>query len=507
MVVAMSLLFTMKNFAERQQFYTAPRQAARRAAEYTAGYITGATDLNNIKDDKPNPNALVMWYSQADNNGNKGPRACASGAIPYDSVSGNIQASYNNVDGTEPVNAKNTSTTTSQASCNNGLVAPGSTCFGDIGTDIISFSVPVKPLRIPVARWPGFQHAANVRLDYDLGCCPQGGAQCGDDLNMLMFAQDTGGAPPCTSFPCTQNSDLIGMYDANGTFVYFQITHYLKSDCASATDKIHVVANPGNSGGINPPSGHPGLSCTQGKKTGNCYLTAGQKFYSFRVRTDPTTLLPNLEQKTTFFFDPCTDNPGTAFVPLIENIEDMQVAYAYSSDQSGANKGLIYNTSYRDSSSLALTSVAIPAVGGTSCTVNGLPGLANPDTYWVTNGGGPTCLPTKGIPPQAGQVQTTDGSNAAPNDPAITPGIYDITKVKGLRVTFTARSLALSMAAKAQRESKGRTKGFVHPEYNYQPESEDHTYSTFTSTSPGPDVYDHYKMTSLLMIRNRMLGY
>ena len=48
-------------------------------------------------------------------------------------------------------------------------------------------------------------------------------------------------------------------------------------------------------------------------------------YTSFRVRRDANNEL-NLEQKQGLF-DPDTDNPGTDFVPVLESVEDFQIAY------------------------------------------------------------------------------------------------------------------------------------------------------------------------------------
>jgi len=59
MVVALALLFTMRSFADRQAYYTAPRQAARRAIDYVGGFAESATDMNtNTAQNKYNPDAL-----------------------------------------------------------------------------------------------------------------------------------------------------------------------------------------------------------------------------------------------------------------------------------------------------------------------------------------------------------------------------------------------------------------------------------------------------------------
>ena len=65
------------------------------------------------------------------------------------------------------------------------------------------------------------------------------------------------------------------------------------------------------------------------------------RIYSFRVRRDGTGVL-NLEQKMGLF-DPATDNPGTAFTPIMPDVEDFQVAYLYSASPNGTGR-TIFNT-------------------------------------------------------------------------------------------------------------------------------------------------------------------
>ncbi len=48
LVVAMTMLFQMRAFAERQQYFMLPRQTARRAADYLSYYFAGASDVNYV---------------------------------------------------------------------------------------------------------------------------------------------------------------------------------------------------------------------------------------------------------------------------------------------------------------------------------------------------------------------------------------------------------------------------------------------------------------------------
>ncbi|HEX5856338.1 MAG TPA: prepilin-type N-terminal cleavage/methylation domain-containing protein, partial [Thermoanaerobaculia bacterium] len=62
LIVAMTMLFQMRAFAERQQYFMLPRQAARRATDYLSYYIAGASDLN-YESSYLHPNALIMYYN------------------------------------------------------------------------------------------------------------------------------------------------------------------------------------------------------------------------------------------------------------------------------------------------------------------------------------------------------------------------------------------------------------------------------------------------------------
>jgi type II secretory pathway pseudopilin PulG len=459
MLVTMSLLFTMRSFAERQQFHMAPRQTARRAIEYISDMVAAACDLNWERRD---PNALMTWFIFGD------PRQLASYR----------QSSYNNLVGDEEDLAGTRINDDMGAATNR-------TAFGDKGTDILTIQVPISTFRVPVAIWCGYDRAANAYYDFRVGC---DGTANQDENNMIAFQNLTG------YDPSTGTGGIVGLVDANGYYVYYQITRYLRSDCSAVDDPcrrnpsgtcqsncnfkpiIHVSASPGQSDAINPPGGHPELTRPMG-------LNAGQRFYSFRVRTDTsvTPAVPYLEQKDGFF-DPRSDNPGTDFAKIIENIEDLQVAYIYQSPPAGGST-LIYNTA---------TDV--------------LPGdIADPDT-----GAGGRRLLLKGVPPQSGQVSAFDDSTV------VTPHAFDIKNVLGLRITLTARSPKLSRSATNITLRSGITPNAFGPSFNYRPESEDFKYDGVTnygSWAPSnrgnvrTDGYDHYKMTATVMLRNRMLGY
>ena len=259
MIVALTLLFTMKSFAERQQVKTAPRQTSRRAIDYISTHIAGATDLND-NGPTPSPNALVTWYAQGNSN------------TP-------VQASYNNV--------------------TDGRLA-------EPGTDIITLSAPIDPFMVPISRWVGWKHAANLYFHYTEGC-PS------DAAMRANFLQLTG----ATSDGNDAQSVILTLVDRDGRWAYYEITGYQDFSCTPKTSadgtpyNVHVVSNPGQSQRINPPGGHPYLN--------DPHLAGGMRIYSFRVRRDENGVL-NLEQKQGLF-DPATDNPGTAFTPIRPEVD------------------------------------------------------------------------------------------------------------------------------------------------------------------------------------------
>ena len=417
MIVALTLLFSMKSFAERQQVKTAPRQTARRAVDYLSSFVAGATDLND-RADPPSPNAIITWY------------ATAQGATLT-----RRQASYNNL---------------TAAQAGNG--------FGEEGTDILTVAVPIDPFQVPISRWPGWQHASNLYFSYTDGCFDDAGNPVadGDAVMEQRFKELTGATPNAAG---QLQSPILTLVDEDGTWAYYQITAYQQFSC-TAQDvlidgetrqyNVHVISNPGQSDGINPPGGRPELNDPS--------LAGGMRFYSFRVRRDANGV-PNLEQKIGLF-DPLTDNPGTAFTPIMPNVEDFQVAYMYRGSPNGTTT-TIFNTA----------DDAIPAtIGGQT---------------------------TNGVPPQFGFDTSPSAADLA----------WDITRVSGLRISITSRSAPVRFESRNISVRRG-----TQTRANSRPDSEDRA-------GVGPDTddgqlpsgtrlgdFDHHRMTSTILIRNRMLG-
>lgn len=409
LTVAMTMLFQMRAFAERQQFFMLPRQAARRATDYLSYYVASASDADLAQ---RSPNALIMYYNL---NGNT------------------LQASYDNLTGAETGNSVTTANVTTQ--------------FGDIGTDVITLVSPINPAKYRVsAPFPGFAAGAkNIRVNFRGGC---GGPAGTDDVtNMAQFKAATGfdGA----------NSALLMFEDANGEWSYFQIpaAGYISSNCADVTTyrNIHVQAVIQSATLPAPPNGGTAF-------TDPVALVTGLQFISFRVRTDPVDNLPKLQQKIGLF-DRNTDNPGTAFVNVMENVEDLQIAYVY------ANGEIWNNTAARTISQ---------ANAGAECN-------------------GAAC---------DNHVPTQAGPGAVSMEP------LDVTGVIGLRFSITARSPRISIGARQLTNVNVTDVLTTTTSQHFRPASENHpvTMDPMAPLRPLYDLFDHYRATSTMLLRNRTLG-
>jgi hypothetical protein len=198
-----------------------------------------------------------------------------------------------------------------QASYNNNANAN----LADVGTDIITVALPISGMPIPCDTWVGNLNASNSWWKFLAGC-PDG------DLNVQLFKEATG------YDSATGMSPPLVLVDSHGNSTLFQITNYLEGENVgnSCDDEVfmHVTANSGLSDGINPPGAPPGIDTT------DLTIKAGVKFRAFRVRDGW------LEQKDGIF-NPNTDNPGNDFVPLLPNVEDLQIAWLY-------NDGTVWNS-------------------------------------------------------------------------------------------------------------------------------------------------------------------
>jgi len=439
LIVAMTMLFQMRAFAERQQYFMLPRQAARRATDYLSYYFAGASDVNYVDSTHPSPNALIMYYN-------------LNGAV--------TQASYNNLTGTETLNAPRV------VPANPPVIptAISSTNFGDIGTDIITMVSPFSPGRYQV--WAPFPtplgSGKDLFFNFRVGC----GVGLDDVANLAAFTAATG-------FDAVTGSALLMLVDRNGSWSYVRIPSggLGASNCSDVTagsfKNIHVTADTASAALPAPPNGVASL-------TDPVYLVTGLQVISFRVLTDSVDGVPKLQQKLGLF-DPNTDNPyppiGSvlpAFTNVMENVEDLQVAYVYSQDAAagtGIDKSLVWNTASQTIDPAAPGCGALPAPG---C-----------DTH---------------VPFQAG-----------PNFGLAIPPL-DISNVIGVRFSVTGRSPLLPIGARQLTNIDVKEKLSTTTSLHFRPASEDHkvTPDPIQSTWPLYDQYDHYRATATLMLRNRI---
>lgn len=394
MAVALSLLVSMRSFAAKQQAFTAPRQTARRAVDYLSFFAAGATDLNL---EAGNPNALLMAFGFGS----------TGGATTYAS-------SYNNLSGADVTNE-----------------------FGDAGTDVVSFAIPVNPVRVSVSRWddPNSPTADTLYANFVAGCP--------DDVeNLRLFKVQTG----MQTIGGVDVMPVLTVQDVQGRWRFLRITGYGASVCANAANKaaldqiIPVQYATGETNQLLAPGGfrldfRPAPPYT---------INAGIEFTSFRV------LNRTLEQKTTGFdgdgvyspgfFDPRCDGkdpaagavcPAIGFTPIVENVEDFQVAYVY-------DDGTVVNN----------------------------------------------VLPTQA------QFQI----------PPAVPAARDVVRVSALRISIVGRSNPLDVGARNLSTAHGDREGLYQ-----RPALEDHAASAVDTVATG--VFDRYRLTTTLVLRNRMLGY
>ena len=189
---------------------------------------------------------------------------------------------------------------------------------------------PIPALGPNVDLWFNFRVGCN--------CVPPGCIAANDTANLTAFQAATG-------FDGTQ-STLLMLVDRNGNWSYVQIPtagYQTDGSCDDvATFKnIHVTVDTASATLPAPPNG-----VSAGSLTDPVYLVTGLQVISFRVLTDDVDGIPKLQQKLGLF-DPATDNPGVAFTNVMENVEDLQVAYMYAQDVPGAtgDNPLVWNTS------------------------------------------------------------------------------------------------------------------------------------------------------------------
>lgn len=213
-------------------------------------------------------------------------------------------------------------TTNLQATWNNVTNAS----LADLGTDILTIARPNSNITAPGTVFTSTDSSAPSTFEFG-GACPS------SINNLALFKSLTGNGQPAL------------LVDDTGMWSFYQITNYLDganaNSCSTSPALIQVTANPGAANLLQPvpaPAAFPNPPA----------LMLGVQFYTFRVRDGW------LEQKLGLF-DPSSDNPGTAFSPLIPNIEDFQIAWAFTD-------GTVWNSSAQQLPSGAYTN-RVPAQG------------------------------------------------------------------------------------------------------------------------------------------------
>ena len=88
------------------------------------------------------------------------------------------------------------------------------------------------------------------------------------------------------------------------------------------------------------------------------------------------------------------------------------------------------------------------------------------------------------------------------------PAPPDITNVVGLRFSITARSPRLGIKAQELTNVRSTEALSTTNSLHFRPASENHPIpmDLLFPTRPAYDLFDHYRATSTLMLRNRTLG-
>jgi Tfp pilus assembly protein PilV len=297
LIASGQLMFAMRRGLVRQQLQVEARQNARAALDYTSMLLRGASDFNK---GSANAGAVLTWVFAESRCGG----CVVPTTIPCGAQIGCYQVSYNNV------------TATNNAS---GLLA-------DLGTDIITIGRPEGTVAANAISSPAFSNTAASGW-LTPGCAAATAAASQDAFDAFKVATGAGTGTV---------SDLLVVAGDNG-WTFYKITDYKlatnrttccvpRSACAVAGVDQACILTEGNLGGpagIKPPGGNLTLI--------NQRVLTGTRFVSLRVRTNLATGVPWLEQKDGLF-DPLVDNSGVndTFVPILPNIEDLQIVWIFS---------------------------------------------------------------------------------------------------------------------------------------------------------------------------------
>ena len=154
----------------------------------------------------------------------------------------------------------------------------------------------------------------------------RGGCAVDDAANMAAFKAATG-------FDGTTQSALLMLLDRNGNWIYFQIPDSRLRRGRQLRGHVATCKN------IHVRGGHAVGDASRRRRTERpaladpVSLVTGIQVISFRVLTDPADNVPKLQQK----LGPLRPRDGrhpatTTFVNVMENVEDLQVAYIYAAE-------------------------------------------------------------------------------------------------------------------------------------------------------------------------------
>lgn len=200
--------------------------------------------------------------------------------------------------------------------------------LADLGTDIITFARFHEGTTITPVRAQGGEDTGGVWWwAFDHGCRVPGTQAEKEAANLDLFKSLTGFVNN------TSPSEPLLLLDDTGQAAVYQICSYTSSHCDMTLpcDQACAVvqANTSCTGGIIPAGGYAGLI--------NPRLIVGLRYTTLRVRGGW------LQQKDGLF-DPT--NPNVGFVPILPNVEDLQIAYLFNQELGGGGLAdVVWNNS------------------------------------------------------------------------------------------------------------------------------------------------------------------